>query len=254
MKTSLLTSVAILALVSTSAYAQPAPAPEVPYNETGGDTHPTVMLGLAFDFGPRVDKGSVGITAKLLSTNEEDHFVFGGGLTYFPWAEEKFGLDASAGYNFDNFALMGGFDVIRLQPQISGGWVPTVEGEEKSCPAGSSPNPNGDNCVSDEPPDQESDVRFKRDIRLLTILDNGLRLYSFRYIWSEQIFVGVMAQDLLKRGDTRDAVRADRNGYFKVDYARLGLRMAHFADWQRHGLKAVVYGNVRRSTEMMLAA
>ena len=40
-----------------------------------------------------------------------------------------------------------------------------------------------------------SDARLKDDIVPLGRLENGIRLYRYRYKWSEQRFVGVMAQE-----------------------------------------------------------
>jgi hypothetical protein len=48
-------------------------------------------------------------------------------------------------------------------------------------------------------------------------------LYSFRYIGDNQEFRGVMAQELLADERHRGAVEAGADGYFRVDYARLGL-------------------------------
>src|SRR5207249_487566 len=36
-----------------------------------------------------------------------------------------------------------------------------------------------------------SDIRVKRDIVPLKQLDNGIRLYRYRYTWSDQVYVGV---------------------------------------------------------------
>jgi outer membrane immunogenic protein len=67
-----------------------------------------------------------------------------------------------------------------------------------------------------------SDVRLKRDVNLVGRLDNGLGLYSYRYLWSADVYVGVMAQEVaLIRPD---AVQRDPlTGYLGVDYRRLGL-------------------------------
>jgi hypothetical protein len=65
-----------------------------------------------------------------------------------------------------------------------------------------------------------------------------LTLYRFRYLWSSEIHVGVMAQDLLAQGRA-DAVIVTDSGFMKVDYAALGLRMASYRDWQAHGLAAI---------------
>ena len=51
-----------------------------------------------------------------------------------------------------------------------------------------------------------SDIRLKRDIALLSRLDNGLGQYRYRYLWSDQVYVGVMAQEVEK--NLPDAVAA----------------------------------------------
>ena len=51
----------------------------------------------------------------------------------------------------------------------------------------------------------------------------GLGLYSFHYIGEDREFLGVMAQDLLADERSRHAVEAGADGYYRVDYARLGL-------------------------------
>src|SRR5215217_6548794 len=43
-----------------------------------------------------------------------------------------------------------------------------------------------------------SDIRLKRDITPLMQLNNGLRLYRYRYLWSDEAYVGVMAQEVAK--------------------------------------------------------
>jgi len=86
---------------------------------------------------------------------------------------------------------------------------------------------------------QQSDIRLKRDVTHVATAANGIKLYSFRYLWSETVRVGVIAQDLLNDPERRDAVVLQADGYYAVDYARLGLRMATFADWQARGLASV---------------
>ena len=85
---------------------------------------PTVMLGLSFNFGAN-PKENIGLTAKIISNNDPNHFIVGAGGTYFPFASTQFGADLSAGYLLDNSAVMAGYDVLRSTPQISAGWVPT---------------------------------------------------------------------------------------------------------------------------------
>jgi opacity protein-like surface antigen len=74
-----------------------------------------------------------------------------------------------------------------------------------------------------------SDVRLKRDIVALGQLDNGLTLYRYRYLWSEELFVGVMAQEVAEL--VPDAVTLRPEGYLAVDYAQLGLRLQTWDEW-----------------------
>ncbi len=86
-----------------------------------------------------------------------------------------------------------------------------------------------------------SDRRLKRDIALLATMANGMKLYAFRYNWSDTIYVGLMAQDLLVNRDWRGAVVRQPSGYYAVNYAMLGLRMTTLDDWKRNGLGAVLH-------------
>ncbi|MFO1172715.1 MAG: tail fiber domain-containing protein [Hyphomicrobiaceae bacterium] len=98
-----------------------------------------------------------------------------------------------------------------------------------------------------------SDRRLKRDIELLATLDDGTKLYSFRYIDSfdpsGRTFVGVMAQDVLTAHP--DAVVTMSSGYYAVRYGRLGLRMASIEDWNARGLAAVRSPFVRATRRLI---
>ncbi len=63
-----------------------------------------------------------------------------------------------------------------------------------------------------------SDERLKRDVTLLARLSNGLGVYRYRYLWSDQIYVGVMAQEMLTI--MPHAVRRFGN-WFAVNYAAI---------------------------------
>jgi outer membrane immunogenic protein len=66
-----------------------------------------------------------------------------------------------------------------------------------------------------------SDIRLKRDIALIGHLENGLGLYRYRYTWSDEVHVGVMAQEVaLIRPDA--IIRSELDDYLRVDYSRLG--------------------------------
>ena len=76
-----------------------------------------------------------------------------------------------------------------------------------------------------------SDVRLKRDIALVGRRDDGLGLYSYRYLWSDTVYVGVMAQEVaLIYPDA--IVRGELDDYLRVDYGRLGARLMTLPDWQ----------------------
>ena len=72
----------------------------------------------------------------------------------------------------------------------------------------------------------------KKDIVYLATLENGIRLYSFRYIRDDAtVHVGVMAQDLLGQEAYRDAVIMMKTGFYAVNYEKLGLRMVTLNEW-----------------------
>ncbi|MCX7191140.1 MAG: tail fiber domain-containing protein [Candidatus Methylopumilus sp.] len=84
-----------------------------------------------------------------------------------------------------------------------------------------------------------SDKRLKRSIHLLTRLHNGLKIYTFKYLWSDVVYVGVMAQDLLKNPTWKHAVITKANGFYAVNYEMLGLKMTTLAQWKKDGLVSI---------------
>jgi hypothetical protein len=64
-----------------------------------------------------------------------------------------------------------------------------------------------------------SDIRLKRDIERIGSLPSGLPVYRYRYLWSDEPQVGVMAHEA--RELFPDAV-AEFDGFLAVDYARIG--------------------------------
>jgi Flp pilus assembly pilin Flp len=74
-----------------------------------------------------------------------------------------------------------------------------------------------------------SDIRLKRDIALVQRLASGIGLYRYRYNWSDQVYVGVMAQEVARV--VPDAVVRGQDGYLRVDYRRLGLRLMTWDEW-----------------------
>jgi len=74
-----------------------------------------------------------------------------------------------------------------------------------------------------------SDMRLKRDIMAVGHLENGLALYRYRYLWSKQVYVGVMAQEV--NAIAPETVQRGSDGYLRVDYSRLGLHLQTWEEW-----------------------
>lgn len=64
-----------------------------------------------------------------------------------------------------------------------------------------------------------SDCRLKRDIERVGTRPDGLGIYLFRYLWSPILYLGVMAQEVLKAKP--EAVIQTPSGYLAVDYGAL---------------------------------
>ena len=87
---------------------------------------PGGFFGISYVFGSSL--GDFGLSAKILSDNDENTGVVGAGLSYFPFAKEKkFGADLSAGYLFQNGAVTGGWDFLQRKPQLGIGYVNTKD-------------------------------------------------------------------------------------------------------------------------------
>ena len=67
-----------------------------------------------------------------------------------------------------------------------------------------------------------SDKRLKKDITLIGKMSNGINLYKYRYVWSKEYQIGVMAQEVINI--IPEAVKETVSGYFKVDYSKLGFK------------------------------
>jgi hypothetical protein len=78
-----------------------------------------------------------------------------------------------------------------------------------------------------------SDIRAKCDVVAVGQLDNGIGVYRYRYLWNDQAYVGVMAQEVAEI--VPDAVLHGEDGYLRVDYARLGLRLMTWEEWVAGG-------------------
>lgn len=75
-----------------------------------------------------------------------------------------------------------------------------------------------------------SDIRLKHNIIPVDQLDNGIHLYRFQYNWSDQEYVGVMAQEV--EHIVPGAVMRGNDGYLRVNYERLGLQLMTLQEWK----------------------
>jgi len=174
-----------------------------------------IFAGVVYNFGA---KSNFGISLKVLSTDEEDKGAIGAGVSYYPGNDSnKFGMDLSAGYVFKNGAVTLGWDFLQSQSQLGLGFVDTDDDD----------NDPAAPLMMMVP----SDHRLKKDIVYLATLENGIKLYSFKYLWSEKNYVGVMAQDLMSTQDYSHAVRLMPGNYYAVNYAALGLKMISLDSW-----------------------
>lgn len=69
-----------------------------------------------------------------------------------------------------------------------------------------------------------SDRRLKRDITRIGTAENGLPIYRFHYIWSEEWMIGFMADEV--QGRFPDAV-FEVGGYLMVDYEKATRNAQH---------------------------
>ena len=83
------------------------------------------------------------------------------------------------------------------------------------------------------PPPAPSDIRLKEDITLLRHLPSGIGLYRYRYKSGTQTYVGVMAQEVV--GFVPAAVVLGDDGFLRVNYDKLGLRLTTWDDWKASG-------------------
>jgi hypothetical protein len=81
----------------------------------------------------------------------------------------------------------------------------------------------GPSVCADGVDDGLSDVRLKTDIEQVGMTVYGLPLYHFRYKTGPERFEGVMAQDVLEV--MPNAVVTGDDGFYRVNYGRLGIRM-----------------------------
>lgn len=82
---------------------------------------------------------------------------------------------------------------------------------------------------------QQSDRRVKTNIKQMSVTPESIKLYRFNYMWDPKTtYIGVMAQDLLGTPYAHAVTQLQDEGYYRVDYAALGLKMVTLEEWQKN--------------------
>lgn len=100
----------------------------------GAQADAGVMLGVSYNFSGPASLNNLGFTAKVLSSDKEDKWVGALGVSFYPWSDKQLGLDLSGGYNFEDSALLIGYDFLKGAPQISAGWSNTDDDDNNRQP------------------------------------------------------------------------------------------------------------------------
>ena len=90
---------------------------------------------------------------------------------------------------------------------------------------------------------RRSDIALKHDIVLIGRLANGLGFYRFSYNGSDEVYVGVMAQEV--QAVAAGAVVRGRDGYLRVFYGKLGLQFQTYDQWLASGARLPDAGRLR---------
>ena len=89
------------------------------------------FFGISYNLG--ASKADWGITAKVLSDDDDNTAVAAAVVSFFPFADEKkFGVDLSGGYLFENGAVTLGWDFLQKKPQLGIGYVNTDDDKSTS--------------------------------------------------------------------------------------------------------------------------
>ena len=71
-----------------------------------------------------------------------------------------------------------------------------------------------------------SDRRLKKDVTRIAVHPAGFGIYRFKYLWSDTEYRGVLAQEVLAA--MPEAVVRGHDGFLRVDYAAIGMRMERY--------------------------
>ena len=86
-------------------------------------------------------------------------------------------------------------------------------------------------------PTTSSDRRLKKEIKYLYTSDSGIKVYRYKYLWSEVEYVGVIAQEIAIQYP--EAVTVDKWGYYKVYYSRINIEFVTYAEFKKRSSVAI---------------
>jgi len=95
---------------------------------TSVQADPTYMVGITYTFG----NNDIGFTAKILSDDEEESAVAAAGVSFYPMAEQKWGLDVGVGYVQDDVAATLGWDFLQKKAALAVGYADLEEDKDDS--------------------------------------------------------------------------------------------------------------------------
>jgi hypothetical protein len=184
----------------------------------GGSTGWGAKLGGRYYFDPNT---KLSIYGNFSSADGENLWGVSGAVEH-RFAASPWSLFVKASWNTVNGGpsdteVLGGVRVSLDAPNS------TLESHDMAVPWQTEPQTDFFNAFS------VSDVRLKRDIVLIDHLPNGLGLYRYRYLWSDTVYVGVMAQEVAKA--VPEAVVAGADGFLRVNYALLGTTLMTWDQW-----------------------
>ncbi len=210
---------------------------------------PAIGLGLSLSFGS--GKVETGVGVRIFSDNRRDEMAATLGLDYM-FQSQSFRPTVGAAYLGDStyIGLDLGYDFSSsgVDFGMSAGGLNTAAppvAQPATPVAQPAPLVGGGTPLEQPAPPVEggignaSDIRLKTDIREVGKLESGITLYQYRYkavegfdgtLDTETVFVGVMAQDLLKTHPA--AVIVGNDGFYRVDYSRIGFAMTTLAKWR----------------------
>lgn len=91
---------------------------------------------------------------------------------------------------------------------------------------------------------RRSDIALKHSIVQLGYLANGLGYYRFSYLGGTKAYVGVIAQEVERV--MPEAVKRGSDGYLRVYYEKLGLKLRTYSDWLASGANIPAQSEISR--------